>query len=156
MRKRPLVTSIGLLSMLAVTAGCPGDQPETAAPPAAAPTAAPATPPAAAPAAAPTGPLPPGVTAEMVEQGRQVYAGPGICFTCHGQNAQGTPLGPNLADGQWIWVTDGPDLQTQLVTIIRTGVTQPREYPAPMPPMGGANLNEDQLEAVVAYLMTLN
>jgi mono/diheme cytochrome c family protein len=92
----------------------------------------------------------------MVEQGRQLFHGQGICFTCHGQNGQGTPLGPNLVDGQWLWVTAEGDRFEQMVTIIRTGVTQPKEYPAPMPPMGGASLNEDQLRAVSAYVYSLD
>jgi mono/diheme cytochrome c family protein len=47
-------------------------------------------------------------------------------------------------------------MMTQMVAVIRTGVAQPREYPAPMPPMGGANLSEDQLQAVSAYVLSLN
>jgi mono/diheme cytochrome c family protein len=155
--KKHLSKSMGLLLTVAVLGGCgdAADEPRPATPP---PTTG--APGAAAPAApAPTmatGDLPAGVTAEMVQQGQQVYAGAGICFTCHGQNAQGTPLGPALNDGEWIWIDTAQDVLPQLVTVIRTGVTSPREYPAPMPPMGGANLNEDQLMAVSAYLLTLN
>jgi mono/diheme cytochrome c family protein len=151
-----LSKSMGLVFSAVLLAGCPDAADEPAARPAdpGAPVTAPATPPAATPGV--TGTIPPGATAEMVAQGQQVYAGPGICFTCHGQNGQGTPLGPNIADGQWIWLEDGPDMMTQMVTVIRTGVSQPREYPAPMPPMGGANLSEDQLQAVSAYVLSLN
>jgi mono/diheme cytochrome c family protein len=146
MRRSWRSSSFGLLLAVTVAAGC-GDQEPQAAPPAAAP-AAPGATTGAAPGSAPAG--------DMVAQGREVYSGAGICFTCHGPNAQGTALGPNLTDGEWIWVEAGQDLQTQLTTIIRTGVAQPRQYPAPMPPMGGANINESQLEALVAYLISLN
>jgi len=150
-----LSKSMGLMLTVAVLAGCgdDADEPRTATPPT---TGAPG---AAAPAPAPaiaTADLPPGVTAEMVQQGQQIYAGAGICFTCHGQNAQGSPLGPNLADGEWIWIDTSQDILPQLVTVIRTGVSAPREYPAPMPAMGGVNLSEDQLMAVSAYLLALN
>jgi mono/diheme cytochrome c family protein len=144
MRRRSLAGSVGLSIMIAVTAGCPGDDARDTPPPATQPGA----PPPAAPA--------PGVTGDLVQQGQQIYAGAGICFTCHGQNAQGTPLGPNLADGEWIWIDPAQDLHTELVNIIRVGVAQPREYPAPMPPNGGVNLSEDQLEALAAYLVSLN
>ncbi|CAN5616545.1 hypothetical protein BH23GEM6_BH23GEM6_02630 [soil metagenome] len=108
------------------------------------------------PMAATAGPLPAGVTQEMVEQGRQIFHGQGICFTCHGQNGQGTQLGPSLNDGAWIWVTGDGNRFTQIVTVIRTGVQQPREHPAPMPPMGGASLSEDQLQSVSAYVYSLD
>jgi mono/diheme cytochrome c family protein len=152
--KKHLSKSMGLLLAVTVLAGCSdaADEPRPPTPP---PTTGAAAPAAPAPAIA-TGDLPAGVTAEMVQQGQQIYAGAGICFTCHGQNAQGTPLGPNLSDGEWIWIDNSQDVLPQLVTVIRTGVSAPREYPAPMPPMGGANLSEDQLMAVSAYLLTLN
>lgn len=109
------------------------------------------------PAAAPefTGTLPEGVTGEMVQQGQQVFNGAGICYTCHGPNGAGTALGPAMTDGDWIWVNPDEDLYPQLVTIIQTGVAQPRDFPAPMPPMGGAQLNEDQVRAVAAYVYSL-
>jgi mono/diheme cytochrome c family protein len=92
----------------------------------------------------------------MVEQGRQIFHGQGICFTCHGQNAQGTQLAPSLVDGEWFWVTPDGDRYQQMLTVIRNGVPTPRQYPAPMLPMGGANLNEDQLRATAAYVYSLD
>ena len=154
MRKRSL--SVGLMMTVAVLGAC-GDGGEDAAPPP--PAAVQPSAPAPAAPAAPGGdlPVPAGATAELVSQGQQVYAGQGICFTCHGQQGQGTPLGPNLNDGEWLWVeSPESDLLTQLETIIRTGVAQPREYPAPMPPMGGASLSDDQVRAVAAYVAALN
>jgi mono/diheme cytochrome c family protein len=145
MQRRSRVGSIGLLCLLAVAAGCPGDR-DAPPPPAQQP---------GAPAAAPS-PAQPAPAGDLISQGQQVYSGAGICFTCHGPAGQGTALGPNLTDGEWIWVDTSQDLQQQIVTITRTGVTQPREYPAPMPPMGGANLSEDQLQAVAAYILSLN
>jgi mono/diheme cytochrome c family protein len=90
-----------------------------------------------------------------VQAGQQVYAGAGLCFTCHGPAAAGTALGPNLTYGQWIWFTGPPSLD-EMVTILRTGVTTPRQYPAPMPAMGGGNLNETQRRDLAAYVLSLN
>ena len=49
------------------------------------------------------GKLPDGVTQEMVDKGKAIFAGSGNCYACHGQNAQGM-LGPttNLTDATWI------------------------------------------------------
>jgi mono/diheme cytochrome c family protein len=153
MDKGMLAKSTLLLFAVTVLAGCPGDAPESP-PPAAAPPAPPTAPPAA-PAA--PGVAVAGFSAEMIEEGRQLFAGQGICFTCHGPAGQGTPLGPNLADQSWLWIEDpSQDLHTKLTLLIRTGIAQPREYPAPMPPASGAGLNEDQIQAVAAYVVALN
>jgi mono/diheme cytochrome c family protein len=144
MRRSSLVKSVGLVLFVGIAAGCPADDPAPAPPP-----------PAAPPAAAPGAPAAPGAATELVSTGQQVYASAG-CAACHGPQGLGTPLGPNLADGTWIWIEDTADLQTQLANVIRTGVSQPREYPAPMPPMGGASISEEQLQAVSAFIVSLN
>jgi mono/diheme cytochrome c family protein len=131
-----------------VLAGCPGgDAPETRdpAPPPAAPAPTPATPMPAD--------MPPGITAEMVQMGDQVYHGPGICFTCHGQNGAGSPIGPALNDRDWIHI--GGEFE-EIVNVIRTGVDQPQQYASPMPPMGGARLSDEQLRAVAAYVYAIS
>jgi mono/diheme cytochrome c family protein len=142
-----VVALSGLLAGV-VLAGC-GDreaQPEPGAQP------APGTPPAATPPAGPpvTGDLPAGVTAQMVQEGQQIFNGQGICYTCHGQNGAGSPIGPALNDQNWVHLTDGS--LEEIEAVIRTGVQQPRDYPSPMPPMGGARLSDDQLRAVSAYV----
>ncbi|MEX2582905.1 MAG: cytochrome c [Gemmatimonadota bacterium] len=141
---------------LAVLGACGDSADEAPAPTPAAAPAAPAPAPAPVPAAADL-PVPAGATAEMVVEGQQVFVGAGICFTCHGQQAQGTPLGPSLADGEWLWI-EAPeeDLVTKLAAVIRTGIAEPQEAPAPMPPMGGASLTEEQLQGVSAYVAALN
>jgi cytochrome c5 len=46
--------------------------------------------------------LPEGVTAEMVSQGKEIYAGAGLCYVCHGAEGQGMPgLGADLTSGEW-------------------------------------------------------
>lgn len=157
MRKSSLSTSIGFVLVAATLVACGGDaEVEPVGDVAieeAPPVAAPAPPAAGAPAA---GDLPAGVTPAMVEAGRQVFVGQGLCFTCHGQEAQGTPLAPNLTDDQWLNIeSPEQDLQAKLTALVRTGVAQPKEHPAPMPPMGGAQLSDDQINSVVAYVTTL-
>lgn len=95
----------------------------------------------------------PDITQELVDRGRQVYAGPGNCFSCHGGDAAGTPIGPSLTDDEWLNV-DGA--YESIAGVVRTGVGTPKRFPAPMPPMGGAKLSEDQVCSVAAYVYSLS
>lgn len=117
---------------------------------------------ACAPAAAPAGGTGGGaaasaavtVTPELIAEGRTVY-GSSNCGVCHGATGTGGRSGPNLADDTWIWVNPAQPVHPQLVTIIRNGVPEPREAQVPMPPMGGRQLTEQQLNAVAAYVGSL-
>lgn len=95
------------------------------------------------------------MTQENVQQGQQLFTGQGICFTCHGQQGQGTALAPALNDNEWIWVDTNQDIFEQLTTIIRTGVTQPRDHPAPMPPAAGGTLSDEQIRDLATYVYSL-
>lgn len=101
---------------------------------------------------------PAGVTQELVAQGRDLFSGQANCYTCHGPEATGTQLAPDLTDGEWLWVEAGtpPDEALQAIhQTIQTGITQPKEYPAPMPAMGGAQLSADQINALAAYVYAI-
>jgi len=96
-------------------------------------------------------PLVPPSTAELVaaaqdpnllEAGRQQFAK--SCAPCHGERAEGL-IGPNLTDEFWL---HGGKL-TEIYATVVTGVTNKG-----MPPWGRA-LAPQQLQAVVAYLRTL-
>ena len=100
-----------------------------------------------------TGTPPEGATAEDVTAGQQIFTSTGNCYTCHGPDAKGTALAPNLTDGDWINI-DGTFAAIQ--QNVKTGVPTPKEHPAPMPPMGGASLSEDQVRQVAAYVYTLS
>ncbi len=116
------------------------------------------TPAAEAPAEAPTtqeGPLPEGVTAERVTAGQQVFTGNGICYTCHGMDGTGTQLAPDLTDDTWLNVPADPTLD-DIVELVKSGVAAPVEHPAPMQPMGGANLTDEQVQNVAAYVLSLS
>lgn len=121
------------------------------------------TPPAATPAPAAGGAqaaanvtvppnLPAGVTAAMIQEGNQIFRGPGNCFTCHGPDAKGTTLAPDLTMTNHLWVSDYPSY----VKLITAGVPQPKQHPAPMPPKGGSSITDDQVKAVAAYAWALS
>lgn len=103
--------------------------------------------------AAPTVPLPSGVTTAMVTQGRQLYNGPGDCSTCHGADARGTMLGPNLTDRVWLNI-DGS--YESIVGVVTNGVPMPKEHSQPMQPKGGSNMTTDQVRAVAAYIYAIS
>jgi mono/diheme cytochrome c family protein len=101
-------------------------------------------------------PVPEGATPAMVALGDRVYhgqVGGAPCAGCHGANATGSPLGPNLTSGKWLW-SDGSN--AGILKTIREGVPNPKQYRSPMPPMGGAELTSDQLAAVAAYVWALS
>jgi len=102
------------------------------------------------------GNVPEGATPEMVALGDQIYHGQvagATCTGCHGANAKGTPLGPDLTGKTFLW-SDGS--YAALAKTITEGVSQPKKYRAPMPPMGGAQLTPDQVNAVAAYIWRLS
>lgn len=100
-------------------------------------------------------PVPEGATAEMVSAGQKIFHGPGNCYTCHGQDAKGTPLAPNLTDNTWIHFPKRPTL-AEVDSLVHAGVAHPKEHPAPMPAMGGANLTAQQVKDVAAYVLSLS
>lgn len=99
--------------------------------------------------------LPEGVTPDAVEEGRQLFHGPGACVTCHGEGGDGVSgLGPDLTDETWLHV-DGS--LASLQERIRAGVPAAiSRVGVPMPPRGGVRLTDDELRAVAAYVWTLS
>ena len=96
--------------------------------------------------------LPEGVTQEMVTQGKTIFE-TSTCWTCHGMDAAGGPLAPSLRDTDWL-NNDGS--YEGIVEIVRVGVPQPVEHPGVMPPMGGAQLTEEQIRQVSAYVYAIS
>ena len=94
-----------------------------------------------------------GVTQEEFDQGRELFTGQAGCQACHGPDAGGSQLAPSLTDAEWLHVP-GPDPDA-LADVIRSGVAEPMQYPAAMPPMGGASLTDDQVDALAAYLASI-
>jgi glucose/arabinose dehydrogenase/cytochrome c5 len=101
-------------------------------------------------------PVPQGTTPAMVASGDRIYhgeVGGAACAGCHGANATGSPLGPDLTSKKWLWSHGS---YAGILKTIREGVANPKEYRSPMPAMGGAQLTPDQVAAVAAYVWALS
>jgi glucose/arabinose dehydrogenase/mono/diheme cytochrome c family protein len=99
---------------------------------------------------------PPAVAGDRIALGRRLFAGEiagAPCAGCHGPSGQGTPVGPNLADGVWLW---GKGDLADIRHIIAVGVAHPKTYPAPMPAGGGAALNDEQIDALASYVFAIS
>ena len=108
-----------------------------------------------APAMAGSSPVPAGATAAQVERGGRIFRGEladGTCGGCHGMDGKGTPLGPDLTSGTWLWGDGG---LAALTDTISKGVPAPKKARSPMPPMGGLQLSPDDLAAVSAYVWSI-
>jgi mono/diheme cytochrome c family protein len=101
-------------------------------------------------------PVPKGATRDMVARGERIYRGQvggAACTGCHGESGAGSPLGPSLTGKKWLW-SDGS--YGGIAKTITEGVSQPKQYRSPMPPMGGAQLTPDQVSALAAYVWSLS
>jgi mono/diheme cytochrome c family protein len=101
-------------------------------------------------------PVPDGATRDMVALGDSIYhgkVGGAACAGCHGADGTGSPLGPSLASGKWLW-SDGS--LAGILKVITDGVPQPKQYRSPMPPLGGTQLTAEQASAVAAYVWSIS
>ncbi len=98
--------------------------------------------------------LPEGVTVEMVAQGKDIYAGAGLCFVCHGADGSGlSGLGADLTDDEWIH-SDGS--YEGIAETVMTGVDASKATTGTaMAAKGGSGITDDQVKAVAAYVYTL-
>lgn len=99
--------------------------------------------------------LPAGVTTAMIEHGKTVYEGAGICSSCHGPAGAGIPnLGADLTDSEWVH-SDGS--YAAIVETITNGVTADESSSGvPMPAKGGTTISEDDVKATAAYVWSLS
>ena len=94
------------------------------------------------------------VTPAMVALGDSIFKGQaagGICYTCHGPDAKGTPTGPDLTDSEWL---NGDGSLPFIQSVVTNGVAAPKKHPAAMPPFGQM-LTPEQVNAVSAYVYSL-
>ena len=96
-------------------------------------------------------PNPPGATREQVAAGGKLF-GAQTCTGCHGADGKGTPLGPDLTSGKWLW---GDGSVASIRKIIQDGVAMPKQYRSPMPPLGGAQLSAAQQQDLAAYVWAI-
>ena len=97
-------------------------------------------------------PVPAGATKDQVALGERVFhgeVGGGTCSGCHGSDAKGTPMGPDLTSGAFLW---GDGSLKSIRTVIAKGVSKPKKFAGAMPPKGGARLSPKELAAVAAYV----
>jgi mono/diheme cytochrome c family protein len=140
--------------MLAVIAACGGEKPRSVAPGQAGPVATP-TPAAGPPSLVADSELGKTITPQMIALGDSIFHGlvaGGTCHTCHGPDAKGTALAPNLTDSIWL---NGDGTYQFIVRTVTTGVPVAKQHPDAMPPMGGARLTSAQVQAVAAYVYSL-
>ena len=106
----------------------------------------------ATPAAA-QGKAPAGVTPAAIAKGDSVFHTTGLCYACHGANAQGA-VGPNLTDAEWIHGDGSYDF---LVATVISGVPKEKaKAGVPMPPKGGSSISDEDVKAVAAYVYSLS
>ena len=101
-------------------------------------------------------PVPPGATAAEIAQGARIFHGQvdsGTCAGCHGSNAKGSPIAPDLTSGKWRGATAA---SPRSPASSRNGVPDPKNYRSPMPPEGGVQLSEADLKAVAAYVWAIS
>ena len=101
-------------------------------------------------------PIPAGATREMVVLGDRIFHGEiggAPCTGCHGSDAAGSSLGPDLTTKHRLW-SDGS--YKGIAATITRGVPTPKNYRSPMPAMGGAQLSPEQVSALAAYVWGLS
>jgi cbb3-type cytochrome c oxidase subunit III len=107
----------------------------------------------AGPAAAQEKAAPTGVTPAAIAKGDTIFHKTGLCYACHGSNAEGA-VGPNLTDAEWLHGDGSYDL---IVTTVTSGVpAQKAKKGIAMPPKGGSSISEDDVKAVAAYVYSLS
>ena len=97
-------------------------------------------------------PTPPGASSGQVVRGYRIFRGElagGTCSGCHGSDAAGSTVGPDLTRGTWLW-SDGS--WRAIAATINRGVPVPKESDAIMPPKGGAPLSASDIDAVAAFV----
>ena len=92
----------------------------------------------------------------MVALGERIYRGQearAACAGCHGEDGEGSSLGPRLTGQEWLW-SDGS--YAGILKVITEGVPEPKQYRSPMPALGGSRLTDEQVSALAAYVWSLS
>lgn len=97
--------------------------------------------------------LPLGVTSQMVTRGEQVFLGSGGCALCHGADAEGH-LGPDLTDDVWFDAKGRYSTIGQIITKHISEIASTRAVE--IPPKGGSDLSEEEIQKVAAYVWYLS
>jgi mono/diheme cytochrome c family protein len=105
--------------------------------------------------AAPSGTA--GLDARVIAQGDSIFAAIS-CSRCHGAKGVGGGNGPSLVDGPWLHIAGTVE---EIAQVITTGITvaqiKGEGRTRAMNPRGGpANLTDEQVRAVAAYVYTIS
>jgi cbb3-type cytochrome c oxidase subunit III len=104
-------------------------------------------------AAAQAAAAPAGVTPAAIAKGDTIFHKTGLCYACHGTNAEGT-VGPNLTDAEWL---HGDGSYDMIVATVTSGVpAEKAKKGIAMPPKGGSSITEEDVKAVAAYVYSLS
>jgi mono/diheme cytochrome c family protein len=96
---------------------------------------------------------PAGVTPAAIAKGDTIFHKTGLCYACHGSNAEGT-VGPNLTDAEWL---QGDGSYEMIVATVTSGIpAEKAKKGIPMPPKGGSSITEEEVKAVAAYVYSLS
>ncbi len=98
---------------------------------------------------------PRGSSPKEVARGQAIFVGAdgGTCGGCHGGDAGGGPIGPDLTSGKWLW---GDGSFAAIKKTILDGVPTPKNHPGAMPPKGGTNLSAADVNALTAYVWSIS
>lgn len=97
--------------------------------------------------------LPVGVTEGMVRRGEHVFLSVGGCALCHGDEATGL-MGPDLTDDVWL---DAKGSYSTIGRIIARGISEAASTRGvKMPPRGGSDVTDAELDQVAAYVWYLS
>jgi cbb3-type cytochrome c oxidase subunit III len=96
---------------------------------------------------------PAGVTPAAIAKGDTIFHKSGMCYACHGSNAEGA-VGPNLTDAEWL---HGDGSYDMIVATVTAGVPADKAKKGiPMPPKGGSSITDEEVKAVAAYVYSLS
>ena len=95
---------------------------------------------------------PASVTPASIAKGDTIFHKTGLCYACHGTNAEGT-VGPNLTDAEWL---QGDGSYDMIVATVTSGIpAEKAKKGIAMPPKGGSTISEEEVKAVAAYVYSL-
>ena len=93
------------------------------------------------------------MTPAAIAQGDSIFHKDGLCYACHGTNAEGA-VGPNLTDAEWLHGDGSYDF---IVATVTSGIpAEKAKKGIAMPPKGGSSITDDQVKAVAAYVYSLS
>jgi mono/diheme cytochrome c family protein len=96
-----------------------------------------------------------GISEEKIALGKKLYSAGAGCAVCHGKLAKGVPgMTSDLTDGVWKYAEQGT--YEAVVAVIMSGLSKEQTGKMVMPSKDAKKLTDEQIEALAAYLWSLN